>query len=121
MSTTRKPNPPARRKNTWNPKVVPATRHPRSPQPNAKSAQTASARAHAGEDVLPHPPSTLPRLIDRKTLEEDMGVARSTVDVMFETLPVFRHPKQRKPYVHESDVQEMIARNTHAPRTRAVR
>lgn len=63
--------------------------------------------------------SALPKLLDRKTLSEELGVPRSTVDVIFRQLPVVtfadsstRSGRHRKVYVKREDVQDLIQRGT---------
>ncbi len=58
--------------------------------------------------------SGLPQLLDRKTLAEEMGVPRSTVDAIFLALPVVTFPNHRKVYVRRADVDALIASSTFA-------
>ncbi len=58
--------------------------------------------------------SALPQLLDRKTLGQEMGVPRSTVDAIFLALPVVTFPNHRKVYVRRADVDALISAGTFA-------
>ena len=70
----------------------------------------------------------LPKLLDRKTLADEMDVPRSTVDAIFRQLPVVTFPdpttstgRHRKVYVRRDDVQALIERSTFINDGTAVR
>jgi hypothetical protein len=56
--------------------------------------------------------TSLPALVDRKTLARETGLPRSTVDVIFQTLNVVALPGHRKVYVKRAEVAAYIAANT---------
>lgn len=58
---------------------------------------------------------SLPELVDRKTLAEEMGVPRSAVDAIFRAVPVviFEHAP-RKVFVRREDVQRLVEARTFA-------
>ena len=67
-------------------------------------------RAHRGDGVVSGP---LPQLVDRKTLADELGVTRATVDAIFRALPVVALPGLRKPFVRRDDVEVLLARSTY--------
>ena len=63
--------------------------------------------------------SRLPKLLDHKTLREEMGIPRSTADAIFRELSVVTFPdpatstgRHRKVYVKRADVEALIERST---------
>lgn len=55
-------------------------------------------------------------LVDRGTLAK-LGLTRTTIDHLFEKLPVVRMPGQRKCYLFESDVKDYIDTHVYDGRT----
>ena len=56
---------------------------------------------------------SLPGLLDRKTLADELGVTRATVDAIFRALPVVALPGLRKPFVRRADVQALLEQHTY--------
>ena len=54
----------------------------------------------------------LPELVDRKTLEAEMGVTRATIDAIFRALDVVAFPDLRKSFVRREDVHRLIEEHT---------
>lgn len=58
----------------------------------------------------------LPALVDRKTLAEELGVRRSTIDAIFRAIAqeggVVVYPGTRKPLVRRADVERLTAAST---------
>ena len=57
--------------------------------------------------------NTLPTLLDRKTLGEELGVTRAVVDAIFRSVPVVALPGLRKPMVRREDVLRLLEESTY--------
>lgn len=53
------------------------------------------------------------RLLDRKAVAEELGVAGSVVEHIFRTLPVVQFPGSRRVYVREPDLNDLIKKSTY--------
>jgi hypothetical protein len=61
------------------------------------------------------------RLLDRKAVEAEYGLKRSTVDCIFCRLPVVVFPEHRKVYVWRTDLDDLLTQATFANDGTAVR
>ena len=51
--------------------------------------------------------------MDRKTVGEELGVTRTTVDRIFRLVPVIQLPGERKVYVRRVDVEALLETHTY--------
>lgn len=63
------------------------------------------------QDPLAPPPA---RLLDRKAVEAEYGLKRSTVDCIFCRLPVVTFEGHRKVYVWRTDLDDLLVQATFA-------
>jgi hypothetical protein len=54
----------------------------------------------------------LPKLLDAKALQQELGVTRAAAEAVMRTLPVVTFPGLRKVYVRRDDVHALIERRT---------
>ena len=53
--------------------------------------------------------ASLPELLDRKRLGEELGIGRAVVEAIFRNAPVVEIPGVRKVYVRRPDVERLLA------------
>lgn len=56
--------------------------------------------------------SDLPQLIDRKGIQDEVGVSRAAAEKMMRQLPNVQVPGLRKLYVRRADLSELLERGT---------
>ena len=55
---------------------------------------------------------TLPRLIDRQTIEEELGINRRAAEKIMRAIPKVELPGFRRIYVYRADVERYVKENT---------
>jgi hypothetical protein len=58
--------------------------------------------------------SSLPRLLDAKALQAELGVTRAAAEALMRMLPIVTFPGLRKVYVRRDDVARLLERQTLA-------
>jgi hypothetical protein len=56
----------------------------------------------------------LPRLLDAKGLQAELGVTRAAAEKIMQALPIVQLPGLRKVYVRRPDVEALLERHTFA-------
>lgn len=56
----------------------------------------------------------LPRLLDAKALQAELGITRAAAEKILQALPIVKLPDLRKTYVRRSDVERLLEQHTFA-------